>query len=219
MKRCQAGEWDALRNLLPEDPIFYVDIGAAEPEECSNTIGFYDDGGYGLLVEPRTELHGLIQKRRPRDVIDGHAAWDSAQTLPMRMAGGCSSLRGDWAIDPSSPIKQIPARRTQDILDAYPAIRDACRFCSIDTEGTEARVLAGIDFERFHPDVFMVEYIAFDPRGPGDDLSGEWRHFLLDNGYAEITRSWLNILFGIPEMVTRWGEIRNSVRNPDAVYK
>lgn len=217
MKRCQAGEWEALRFLLPDDPVVYVDIGAAEPDECSNTWGFYEAGGYGLLVEPRVELHGLLRAKRPRDRLAGDAAWDAAGELPLRMAGGCSSLRPDWPIG-NAPSRTVTTRPTQEILDGYPAIRDACRFCSIDTEGTEAHVLRGIDWTRFRPEVVMVEYIEFDPRGPGRDLSHEWVHYLTDHGYVEVVRSWLNILFGVPSVVARWQAGQHVVRHPEAVY-
>ena len=217
MKGCQAGEWDTLRALLPDDPVVYVDIGAAEPDECSNTWGFYRDGGAGLLIEPRTELHAAIARARPRDTLDGRAAWDSQQTLPLRMAGGCSSLRADWAIG-DAPVRMVPAAPTQEILDEHPSIRDRCQLCSVDTEGTEAHVLAGIDFQRFRPAVFIVEYITYDPLKPGRDISHEWRDYLLGAGYAEVARSWLNIIFGLPPIVARWQAVQHAVRHPNAVY-
>lgn len=214
----QGGEWETLRALLPIDPVVYVDIGAGEPEECSNTYGFYQAGGRGLLIDPRPEVWPLLEEKRPRDLLAKVAAWDNSTVKQMRMAGGCSSLRRDWPISKRAPMVTVRCEKTQDIIDRYADVRTLCQLCSVDTEGTESRVLSGIDFDVFRPDVFIVEYITFDPNGPGKDLSSEWKHILLDAGYQEITRSWINIIYGLSHIVDRWNHIKDSVNHPNATY-
>ena len=48
----QFDEDEILAGLLPEEFGVYVDIGAFDPVECSNTWQFYKRGWRGLLVEP-----------------------------------------------------------------------------------------------------------------------------------------------------------------------
>jgi FkbM family methyltransferase len=214
MKGPQAGEWPILRALLPDDPVVYVDIGAGEPEECSNTIGFYQTGGYGLLIEPRPEVVRQLQLTRPRDIVVPLAAWDSSEKLVMRLCAGCSTVRSDWPIPRTEGLKEIPAEPTRDILDNAPTIRDTCQLCSIDVEGAEANVLRGIDWTTFRPSLFIIEYITWSDTNNSRDMSHEWESYLLDEGYQEIDRSWLNILYGTPELADHWRRIKHLVPPP-----
>ena len=46
---------------------FYVDVGAADPEELSVTRAFYERGWSGINVEPRDEYFEKLILARPRD--------------------------------------------------------------------------------------------------------------------------------------------------------
>ena len=56
--------WRALRDV---ERGFYVDVGAADPEEWSVTRAFYDRGWSGINVEPLDEYFDRLTKDRPRD--------------------------------------------------------------------------------------------------------------------------------------------------------
>src|ERR1700757_2835515 len=56
--------WRALRDV---EQGFYVDVGAADPEEWSVTRAFYDRGWSGINVEPLDEYFGKLMQARPRD--------------------------------------------------------------------------------------------------------------------------------------------------------
>lgn len=214
----QAGEGPLLHALLPSAPVIYVDIGAAEPAECSMTWPFYQEGGYGLLVEPRLDMAAQLMKHRPRDITIPVAAWNCHDRLTMMLAAGASSLRRDWPSPPPSGEVEVCAVPTSQILDCFPHIRDACQLCSIDVEGSERQVLDGIDWRTFHPSLIIIEYITWDPQGPGVDVSHEWVEYFTKAGYAEVSRSWLNIIFGTPEMCRSWESLKHEVPPPHSYF-
>ena len=210
----QAGEGPLLQALLPNAPVVYVDIGAAEPSECSNTWPFYKTGGYGLLIEPRLDMVTQLIRHRPRDITIPIVAWDRHERLTMNLAAGASSLRPDWPGPPSTGQTEVCAVPTRQILDCFPHIRDACQLCSIDVEGSERQVLEGIDWNTFRPSLIIIEYITWDPQGPGIDVSHEWIECLINAGYVEVARSWLNIIFGTPAMCSSWESMKHRVPPP-----
>ena len=56
--------WRALQEVKHG---FYVDVGAADPEEWSVTRAFYDRGWSGINVEPLDEYFDKLSHARPRD--------------------------------------------------------------------------------------------------------------------------------------------------------
>ena len=47
----------------------YVDIGAADPVQASNTYLLHQTGGHGVLVEPNPAYQARLRRYRPNDVI------------------------------------------------------------------------------------------------------------------------------------------------------
>src|SRR5271165_1880676 len=56
--------WRALREV---EGGFYVDVGAADPEEYSVTCAFYERGWSGINMEPLDEYFAKLVQARPRD--------------------------------------------------------------------------------------------------------------------------------------------------------
>lgn len=205
----QCNEVPLLRKLLPNDPVVYVDVGACDPCANSNTWDFYQGGGHGLLIEPRPiKWYGLLSHRH-RDSLFVDAVGDEPGIARMRMCNGASTIDPTWDVEDEHGllVKIVPF---QEVLDKYPQIRDACQLCTIDVEGFERRVLRSIDFSRFRPQVFCVEYATFDPfdSSASGDRSLEWAHILTDNGYREQARTALNAIY-----------VREDMPMPDGVTK
>ncbi|MHC4371541.1 MAG: FkbM family methyltransferase [Planctomycetota bacterium] len=79
-------------------------------------------------------------------------------------------------------------------MECFPAIRDNCRFCSIDVEGHEREVLEGNDWDTFRPEVFCIE---FKDHVDGGDSSGKWIELVTQQGYEEKARTENNIIFKV----------------------
>ncbi len=211
----QAGESPILRALLPDDPVIYVDVGVGDYANWNVTWPFYKKGGHGLLVEPRSDVWPDYFRHRPRDVLSPFGAHYRRASGILRLAGNASSLREDWAIDGlQTGTMKIRLEPLCIILADYPEIRDNCQLCSIDTEGHEQAVLQGIDWKTFRPDIFIIEYRRYDQHKLGEDMSSTWHNFVLNKGYHECCRSWLNIIYLREDLWPRWQAVRDSVPPP-----
>jgi FkbM family methyltransferase len=194
-------EDEFIRELLPHDPVVYVDVGAGDPAYASNTWRFYKAGGHGLLIEPRgIKWFGLLMER-PRDHVCPIAVGDYRGVASLNLCDGASSCDPTWSPEKYGQVI-VQVHPFQDILDRYPDIRNKCNLCSIDAEGYERRILRSIDWTRFHPQVFVVEYPKFDSfdSSASGDLSQEWGHILTDQGYREYARTALNVVYYLPSV-------------------
>jgi len=189
----QGQEDEILGDLLSGDGA-YVDIGAAEPVQCSNTWQFYQRGWRGLLIEPLFWYWPALLHQRPGDYLYDAAVRNYTGFTLLRVQGTVSSVMPGWNIEEQASIL-VPCETTAEILAKFPAVRDACRLCSIDVEGAEKEVLEGIDWSTFQPEVFVIEFRAYDPVKLGEDISGEWINLLTAQGYKEVARTSLNIIF------------------------
>jgi len=196
----QYGEDDIIAELLPEDGGVYVDIGAGEPVQCSNTWGLYQRGWRGLLVEPLFWYWPALLHQRPGDFLYDSAVRNYTGFTALRVQGTVSSVLPSWNISEQADLL-VPCETAAEVLARFPAIRDACRFCNIDVEGVEGEVLQTIDWETFRPDVFCVEYRTYHPKKPGEDLSGEWKGILEAHGYKEVFRNMLNTIFRRTDLI------------------
>ena len=197
--RCEGsftGEDPILRALLPDDPVVYVDVGAAHPVCCSNTWQFYKAGGRGLLIEPQTIFWPAILRRRPRDHLWPTAVGDRHEVKSWRSASSCSTFCDDWDIGESQPgrVEMVPL---QYALAELPHIRDAATFLDVDANGYEGQVLAGNDWDAFRPEVVCVKYVKHSPGvpHPKPTMNHLWEHILFANGYQEHKRTAGNIIY------------------------
>jgi FkbM family methyltransferase len=193
----QCDEVTLLKKYLPQETGYYVDIGAGDPESCSNTWKFYQQGWNGLLIEPYPGFWHRLLRLRPRDHLIPYACSDEDGYARLRICGTCSSIRPDWSIVEQSEL-MVETAKLSTILKDFPEIEANCNLCSIDVEGLEKQVLEGIDWDTFHPDVFCVEYLRFAPDKPREDLSVEWESILLEHGYVRRETTPLNYIYTEP---------------------
>lgn len=190
----EAGEVALMRPHLPPGPATYVDVGAAEPESCSNTWPFYSEGWHGLLIEPLPTYWYRLLRLRPRDRLLPIAVSNEKGFAQLRACESCSSIRPDWNIREHAQLI-VETDTLANILADYPEIRDQCQLCSIDVEGWERQVLQGIDWKTFRPAVFVIEYRQFHPAKLGADLSGDWELILDREGYRRVAETRLNYIY------------------------
>jgi FkbM family methyltransferase len=166
---------------------FYVEVGANDHRELSISRPFYDAGWHGIAVEPVAELAEEFRRERPRDIVVQAAVTAAdvdAVTLHLIEGTGLSSLdqqvterHADAGYE--SRAVTVPARTLDSILAEAEAPADI-HFMVVDTEGTEADVLASIDLRRWRPWVIVVEATRPLTNEPTHDA---WEKDLLDADY------------------------------------
>jgi len=183
-----------LRELLPRDPVVYVDVGASEPVDCSNTWAFYQGGGHGLLVEPRPSCWYAILLQRPRDRLYPKAVAAEPGWAQMKLCDACSSLDQNWTKEKRGELL-VQTEPLATILQRFPEIRDACQLVSIDTEGTEEAVIGSVDWTVFRPEVAVVEYASFQHPEESEARADVILGLMRERNYRVVHRDAINLVF------------------------
>ncbi|HEY7822925.1 MAG TPA: FkbM family methyltransferase, partial [Acidimicrobiia bacterium] len=182
----------------PDGPLTYVEVGANEPREMSLSAALYDLGWRGLLIEADPELADRLRAYRPGDVVMNAAASDAEANLifyrvPGTGLGTLDEQEADSARERGFDVvtTTVAARRLDDMLEEFLQQVGATDIhaLSIDVEGAEAQVLAGLSLTRFRPWVICIE--AVEP-GTNSPSHAQWERHLLDHQYREVAFDGVN---------------------------
>jgi FkbM family methyltransferase len=139
---------------------YYVEVGANDPRERSQTWHLEQQGWTGVLIEPQPDLAAMLRAERKAMVfaVACSSPANAGRELPLHVAGPLSSLDRRSMAPGATPEKviRVPVRTLDSILEeaGSPAAFD---FLSIDVEGHEIEVLQGFDFARWRPRLIMIE--------------------------------------------------------------
>ena len=193
--------WRALQNLGAG---FYIDVGAAHPDEDSVTRAFYDRGWRGINIEPVKAMAARIAAARTRDVTLAVAAGAAEGTITLHAVAGT----GLSTTDPSAAcalagagvqasITTVPMRTLRSIMDEYAP--PSVHFLKIDVEGAEHAVLLGLDLRRHRPWIILVEATLPMTTIPSHH---EWEEILIAADYQFVLFDGLNRFYVAGEWAT-----------------
>ena len=139
---------------------FFVEVGANEPQQRSQTWHLEQAGWSGILIEPQPDLAERLRQARTAKVfaVACSSPDRAGQTLPLHVAGPLSSLERERMAPGASPerVIAVPVRTLDQILiEAQAPV--PIDFLSIDVEGHELDVLRGFDIARWKPRLILLE--------------------------------------------------------------
>lgn len=192
----------ALRRFGITTP-YYLDIGANDPKNLSNTFYFYERGASGVCVEANPVLCEGFRAARPRDkclnlgvvpepsgplpfyVLDPHELSTFDPNVRDRsVAGGPAAVRS--VIDvPTATIHQLVDEHCERVPD----------FLTIDIEGLDEAILRSIDFARLRPKVICVETLSPSPNAREQYKLKGIPELLKTVGYRVFADTVINTLF------------------------
>lgn len=187
---------------------FFVEVGANDPFERSQTWHLEQLGWTGVLIEPQPDLAARLVKSRKAIVFAAACSspQDAGSTLPLHVAGPLSTLKLNRMAPgaKAEAVIEVPVRTLDSILVEADA-PSPLDFLSIDVEGSEIEVLHGFDFARWRPRLMMIEDHVYS-------LAKHW--YLQSSGFRLIRRVGNNGWY-IPAdeafdigWADRWGIIR-----------
>ncbi len=146
---------------------FFVEFGATDGLTLSNTAMLEADFGWrGILAEPARRWHQALRANRPAAAIDTACVWErTGETLRFAETaeGELSTLSRFRSGDGHARARRaaaeydVPTVSLDDLLRRHGAPAGFA-FLSVDTEGSEAAILAAFDLERWRPQVVTVEH-------------------------------------------------------------
>ncbi|MBP7934267.1 MAG: FkbM family methyltransferase [Phycisphaerae bacterium] len=184
--------------FLNRDNGFYVDVGANNPFEQSNTCHFYRKGWTGINIDALPNSMREFNKHRPRDINLEIPISDIEEVLIYHMYE-TSFYNGFSPAEPADidHVKLIGTRSVQTqtlsrVLDGH-VLGHEIDFLSVDVEGWDLRVLKSNDWSRFRPKVVVVESFAY-----GDSASSTTAGiggYLDQNGYLYLCGTLVNAFY------------------------
>lgn len=163
-----------LRRHLDFDNGFFIEAGANDGLEFSNTLYFEKYRNWtGLLIEPLPQLAALCAENRPRCIVENCALVSAGYTSPTIEMSYCGQLSLIKGVMNSDEAEQKHIQRACELqnIETY-AVTVAARtltsvlgshciihvdFLSLDVECYELEVLKGLDFDRYHPSLLLIE--------------------------------------------------------------
>ena len=188
--------WRALRHV---DKGFYIDVGAAWPDEDSVTKVFYEAGWHGINVEPNSGFFQMLQEQRERDINLPVAIGDSIghEFISLFPGTGLSTLDAEIAqkhVDSAFSVERQKIEITTLVAiwnEFVPQGQDV-HFLKVDVEGFEEKVLRGNDWQKNRPWIVVVE--ATVPLEKTESFTA-WEPILLGAGYRFVYADGLNRFF------------------------
>jgi len=170
---------DQALNIIREEDISYLDIGANHPYSLSNTYFFYRKGFSGTLVEPDPYLCKKLYKRKRDRVLNyGVSFGESIESAKLYIMNprvlNTFSLKEAKRIEKDTQYKIIDTVNVKLIpinilLESYLSVIPSV--LSIDVEGLDFDILNSINFEKYRIPVVVAETLTFDPLTGGRKLS------------------------------------------------
>ncbi len=200
----QCGEDMAVRYMLKrlyKTKITYLDVGANDPIDLSNTYHFYREGHRGVLVEPNVTLCEKLRAVRPGDTtlaagIGVTAAAEADYFIMNRPALNTFSkedaqhqarvTKGKIKVE---KVIKMPLLNINDVIREH--FEGAPTFLSVDTEGLDLAILSSLDYSRYRPVVICAETLVPSTT----KVLPEIAEFMTGQGYVARGGSFVNTIF------------------------
>ncbi len=144
---------------------FYVDIGANDPTELSNTKRFYDYGWTGINVEPDVNLFKKLCSARPRDINLnlGIGSMPGDLIFYELSANTLSTFNRKAALENAKKHGAvIIAEKLVKVITLAELFRSTAGgrhvdFLSVDSEGYEYEIFSSNDWKTYRPTAIIAE--------------------------------------------------------------
>jgi len=182
----------------------FVDVGAASPNFLSISALYRTLGWTVIAVEPNPVFceqhrklgHEVLQyacgdhdeENVEFNIVDSHGARYENGNVSFESFSSLAIKDAYKTIRMDLDIKKINVnlRRLDTILAAHAPDVDHIDILSVDVEGWELEVIAGLDLEKFKPRVMIIENLFADP---------QYRLCLRDKGYSLCTFRFPNDVY------------------------
>ena len=173
---------------------FYIDIGADDPTIDSVTKSFYEIGWSGINIEPTESSFKKLEVERPRDknlkvaVSDHSGAMDFWVIANTGLSTAVEKFAEQHNLAGHAVSKiSVETLTLKEICEEF--VHTPVHFMKVDVEGFEREALSSGDFEKFRPEVILVESTEPNSQFESQD---EWEQILVESDYIFCYADGLN---------------------------
>jgi FkbM family methyltransferase len=197
----QHGEDFLLNKIFNEKPRgYFVEVGCLDGIEYSNTYFFEKKGWKGMCIEAHNDFIKDLRLNRPHSTVVHCAVGEADKESVVfyaNKAGSLSTLdkneedrwKRNYADDFHGFEEQNVSMRTLTSVFDEMHLADI-DFVSLDIEGYEVKALSGLDFLKYKPKVFVIEY-------KDETHKEQLEEILLPNGYHFLSQIGCNLFYGL----------------------
>lgn len=189
--------------------VTYLDIGANEPKNLSNTYFLYKKGYSGVAVEPNRYLANEFKKCRPMDKVlevGIHVTNKEIEFLPFYQfnneANGLSTFSkkvADQAIKDCVLATHYDVINTK-VIDINKIVKKyfndvAPTLVSLDVEGIDYEILRSFDFDKCRPVIWCIETMTLSSLDKIGKKIKKTIDFMLSKNYVVFADTYVNTIF------------------------
>ncbi len=179
---------------------YYVEIGCLDGIEFSNTYFFERIGWKGVCIEAHQDFIVALKKNRAKAFVVHCAVGElnkESVTFYANKLGSLSTLdktqEDRWKTNYKDYFygfdeQKVPMRTLTSIFDDLQI--QAIDFISLDIEGYEVQALEGLDFNKYKPTVFIIEY-------KDETHQQQLERILIPQGYFYLSKIGCNLFYSL----------------------
>jgi hypothetical protein len=180
---------------------FYVDVGAHHPRRFSNTWLFYTRGWRGINIDAMPGSMALFRRLRPRDINLEVPVAEVEHSLTYYIfnepalngfSAELSASRNAWKDYHIVDTKPLLAHPLAKILTEHVPEGQSIDFFSVDVEGMDFAVLRSNDWQRFRPEIVLVEVLGSTLE---DVVTSELTLYMERQGYVAFAKLFNTVFF------------------------
>ena len=180
---------------------FYVDVGAHHPQRFSNTYFFYKQGWRGINIDAMPGSMKEFDRTRPEDINIEQPIADIKTVLTYYAFNepALNTFFKELAEERDGKngfhiafTKDIETTTLEAILDQHLPTGKTIDFLSIDVEGLDFNILKSNNWEKYKPEVVLVEIAD---KGLREILDSEIVRYLESLGYEAFSKTVNTVVF------------------------
>ena len=174
---------------------FYVDVGCYHPIHRNNTYLLHKQNWNGINIDTSQFSIDLFKYMRPKDLNYNCAVSDKNENIKLFYQKELSQLstteknQAESVFQGNIKEKEIQAFTLDEILNRSIYKNSKIDFLDIDVEGADLKVLKGLSFDKFKPELVCVEIHEKEIK------QSEIYKFLVDKKYELIWSGVFSHLF------------------------
>ena len=162
---------------------FYVDVGCYHPTHRNNTYLLHKEGWSGVNIDTSKFSIDLFNHMRPKDLNYNCAISNKNEIIKLFYQKELSQLstterdQAETVFQGNIKEKEVQAFTLDEILDRDKFKDIKIDFLDIDVEGADLKVLEGLSFDKFKPELVCVEIHSIEIK------KSDIYNFLVDKNY------------------------------------